>query len=108
MILCNLFKLIRFAISLLLPPEKPKREWTIEDVKAALAEKAKGAMYANLEWSTSIVDLCKLLDLNPSFGSRNDMYVKAGGTGVYMGSEEQNIWLHGQVMENLAKHGFAD
>lgn len=108
MILCNLYKLIRFAISLLLPADKPKQQWTIEDVKAALTEKAKGAMYSNLDWSTSIVDLCRLLDLNPSFPSRNDMYIKAGGKGAYQGSEEQNIWLHGQVLENLAKHGFAD
>lgn len=106
MILCKLFQLIRFAISLLLPVEKPKKEWTIDDVKAALAEKAKD--YPGLDWTKSITDLCKLLDLNPSFSARNDMYVKAGGAGPYHGSAEQNIWLHGQVMEGLAKHGFLD
>lgn len=106
MILCHLYKLIRFAISLLLPPEKPRKEWTIADVKAALAEKAKG--FAGLEWETSLVDFCKLLELNPSFSARNEMYVKAGGKGAYHGSEEQNIWLHGQVMESLAKNGFGD
>lgn len=108
MILCHLFKLIRFAISLLLPPDKPKKEWNINDVRAALAEKAKAVSHMQLAWDTSIVDLCKLLELNPSFAARADMYVKAGGAGRYMGSEEQNIWLHCQVMENLAKHGFAD
>ncbi len=107
MILCHLFKLIRFAISLLLPTEKPKKEWTIDDVKAALAEKAKDVPAAS-DWARSIVDLCRVLDLNPSFAARNDMYVKAGGKGTYTGSEEQNIWLHNQVMEGLAKHGFAD
>lgn len=106
MILCHLYKLIRFAISLLLPADKPKHQWTMEEVRAALAEKAKAV--PDLEWNTSIVDLCRLLDLNPSFPARNDMYVKAGGKGVYHGSEEQNIWLHRQVMENLAKHGFGD
>lgn len=107
MILCHLFRLIRFAISLLLPAGKPKKEWTIDDVKAALAEKAK-ALSPPLDWDKSIVDLCRLLELNPSFTARLDMYVKAGGAGVYHGSAEQNIWLHNQVMENLAKHGFLD
>lgn len=107
MIICHLYKLIRFAISLLLPTEKPKQEWTIDDVKAALAEKAK--VYPLFkDWDKSLVDLCRLIDLNPSFSARNDMYVKAGGKGVYIGSEEQNIWLHGEVMESLVKHGFAD
>lgn len=107
MILCHLFRLIRFAISLLLPTEKPKKEWTIDDVKAALTEKAK-AIDHPLAWDTSLVDLCKLLELNPSFPARNEMYVKAGGIGGYQGSADQNIWLHSQVMESLAKHGFAD
>lgn len=108
MILCNLFKLIRFAIGLLLPADKPKKEWTIDDVKAALAEKAKMNPGVDWDWETSIVDLCRLLDLDPSFGARNEMYIKAGGAGDYSGSEKQNIWLHGQVMENLVKHGFVD
>lgn len=108
MILCHLYRLIRFAISLLLPADKPKHEWTIDDVKAALAEKAKGAMYKDLDWNTSIVDLCRLLDLDPKFVARNEMYVKAGGSGPYHGSEEQNVWLHSKVMENLAKQGFGE
>lgn len=103
MILCNLYRLIRFAISLLLPPDKPKKEWTIEDVKVVLAEKAKGM---TLDWDKSIVDLCRLLELDPSFRARNDMYVKAGGKNHYIGSEEQNVWLHAKVMESLAAQGF--
>ena len=106
MTLCHLFKLIRFAISLLLPPDKPKKEWTMDDVDAALVEKGKA--FTTLDWKHSLVDLCKLLELNPGFPARTDMYRKAGGIGDYIGSAEQNIWLHGQVMENLAKHGFAD
>lgn len=108
MILCHLFKLIRFAISLLLPADKPKHEWTMDDVKAALAEKAKAFLPIVLDWEHSLVDLCRVLDLNPSLASRADMYRKAGGLGAYEGTAEQNIWLHGQVMENLAKHGFTD
>lgn len=106
MILCHLFKMIRFAISLLMPPEKPKKEWTIDDVRAALAEKARD--FPQFDWSRSIVDLCRLLELDPSFKARAEMYVKAGGKGAYEGSEQQNIWLHAQVMDSLARHGFAD
>lgn len=106
MILCALFKMIRFAIALLLPADKPKKEWTMDDVLAALAEKAKA--HPDLAWSTSLVDLCKLLELNPGLPARADMYRKAGGIGAYEGTAEQNIWLYSQVMEGLAKHGFAD
>ncbi len=106
MILCHLYKMIRFAISLMMPADKPKHEWTMEDVKRVLAEKAKA--YPHLDWDKSVVDLYRLLDLDPTFAARNNMYLLAGGRGTYIGSEEQNIWLHGQVMENLAKHGFAD
>lgn len=108
MILCRPYRMIKFAISLLLPPDKPKPEVTIEDVEAALAEKAKNPPFTKLGWRTSIVDLCRLLELDPSFAARTEMYVKAGGGGTYIGSEEQNIWLHGQVMESLAKQGFVD
>lgn len=108
MILCHLYKLIRFAISLLMPPQKPKHEWTIDDVKAALAEKAKAYLPIVLAWDTSVVDLCRVLDLNPSLAARADMYRKAGGLGAYEGTAEQNIWLHNQVMASLAKHGFLD
>lgn len=107
MILCRLFQMIRFAISLLLPADKPKKECTIDDVKAALAEKAK-AIGEPLDWEHSVVDLCKLLDFDPSFGARQDMYVKAGGASQYEGTSEQNIWLHSHVMAGLAEHGFAD
>ena len=107
MILCYLYKMIRVVISLLMPADKPRREWTMDDVKAALTEKAK-EIAADLDWDKSIVALCRVLDISPSFPARNDMYLKAGGKGVYTGSEEQNIWLHGQVMESLAKHGFGD
>lgn len=108
MIRCLFFKMIRYAISLLMPTEKPKPEWTIYDVKAALAEKSKAYLPTVLAWDTSLVDLCKTLDLNPSLAARADMYRKAGGLGAYEGTAEQNIWLHGQVMDSLAKHGFVD
>lgn len=107
MLLSMLYRVIRYAISLLLPHDKPRQECTIDDVKAALAEKAMSAA-ETLNWQTSIVDLCKLLGFNPTLEARREMYEKAGGAAPYTGSPEQNIWLHGQVMEHLAKQGFCD
>lgn len=107
MLVSLLYRVIRFAISLLLPHDKPRQEWTIEDVKAALAEKARSST-ETLNWQMSIVDLCKLLGFSPTFDARKEMYEKAGGDGNYTGSPEQNIWLHAQLMEHLAKHGFCD
>ena len=107
MIVSTLFRMIRFAICLLMPKDKPRKEWTLDDVKAALADKAlqKGEP---LNWDKSIVDLCRVLELNPSLVSRREMYEAEGGEGAYGGTAEQNIWLHGRVMQRLVEDGFGD
>lgn len=107
MILSTLYRLIRFAIGLLMPADKPRPEWTVDDVKAALAAKSKQST-RRLNWDTSIVDLCLLLGFDPTYEARKEMFEKAGGAGTYKGSAEQNIWLHGRVMESLAEQGFVD
>lgn len=103
----DLFRLIRFAICLLMPKDKPRKEWTIDDVKRVLAAKAEG-FGEILNWGKSIVDLCRLIELEPSLQSRRKMYEQEGGVGSYTGSAEQNIWLHGRVMQRLAEEGFGD
>jgi hypothetical protein len=107
MILTHLYKLIQFAISLIMPSHKPRKEWTIDDVKAALADKAK-AVGEPLDWHTSHRRSLQAARSQSELRAAPDMYVKAGGAGAYAGSAEQNIWLHQQLMENLAKHGFGD
>jgi hypothetical protein len=107
LVLTPLYLLIRFAICLIMPKEKPRREWTLDDVWAALEQKAK-ERGETLNYRLSIVDLCRVLDLSPTLAARRDMYEKAGGEGEYTGTAQQNIWLHAQVMDALVKQRFGD
>ena len=74
------------------------------DVDAVLADLAskKGE---KLNYQTSIVDLMKLLDLDPSLANRKELATELGYTGEKDGSAEMNIWLHKAVMKQLATHG---
>ena len=71
------------------------------DVEAKLAGMAEGK---TLNWRTSIVDLMKLLDIDPSYANRKELAVELGRTD-YEGSAEDNIWLHKKVMRELAANG---
>jgi hypothetical protein len=74
------------------------------DVGAVLGEMAsmKGG---GGNYQTSIVDLLKLLDMDPSLDARkqlaNELNVHAGADG----SAEENIALHKAVMQKLAENG---
>ncbi|RPF70357.1 DUF3597 domain-containing protein [Aurantiacibacter spongiae] len=57
-----------------------------------------------LNWRTSIVDLMKLVDLDPSFDNRKELAHEMGDAD-YSGKAEENIWLHGKVMDKLAENG---
>ena len=74
------------------------------DVGAVLAEMAS-MKDGGGNYQTSIVDLLKLLDLDPSLSSRkelaNELNVHAGDDG----SAEENIALHKAVMDKLAENG---
>jgi hypothetical protein len=59
----------------------------------------------DLNWRTSIVDLMKLLDLDPSLANRSELATELGYTGAKDGSAEMNIWLHREVMRKLAVSG---
>ena len=71
------------------------------DVTAILTQKAaeKGQP---LNWQTSIVDLMKVLDLDPSHENRVSLAHELGYTGDINDSATMNVWLHKKVMENLA------
>ena len=58
-----------------------------------------------LNWKTSIADLMRLLDLDPSLDNRKALATELGYTGAKDGSAEMNIWLHRKVMEGLAANG---
>jgi len=74
------------------------------DVEAILAAEAANAGQP-LNWRTSIVDLMKLLDIDPSLANRKELAQELGYTGELNGSAEMNIWLHKAVMRELAANG---
>lgn len=55
-------------------------------------------------WKTSIVDLMKLVGIDPSFANRKELAGELGMTD-YEGTAEQNIALHHAVMNLLALEG---
>jgi len=76
----------------------------VVDVDATLADAAakKGQ---RLNYKESIVDLMKVLDLDPSLTNRKELATELGYTGPKDGSAEMNIWLHREVMKELAANG---
>ena len=57
-----------------------------------------------LNWRTSIVDLLKLVGIDPSYENRKELAHEMGDSD-YSGSAEENITLHKRVMQELAKNG---
>lgn len=78
----------------------------IVDVEAVLSQKASSAGQP-LNWRTSIVDLMKLLGLDSSLENRRELARELGYTGDTNDSATMNIWLHKQVMRELAANGGA-
>jgi hypothetical protein len=74
------------------------------DVEAVLVELAE-TRGGGGDWRGSIVDLLKLVDLDPSLEARkqlaDELDVHAGPNG----SAEENIALHHAVMQKLAENG---
>lgn len=57
-----------------------------------------------LNWQTSIVDLMKLVQIDPSYANRKELAVEMGNTD-YSGTAEDNIALHKAVMDKIAEAG---
>ena len=73
----------------------------LEALLASLAAKSS----QRLNWQTSIVDLMKLVGLDPSFANRKQLAQELGYKGDTGDSATMNIWLHKEVMEKLAQSG---
>jgi hypothetical protein len=58
-----------------------------------------------LNWRTSIVDLMKLLGIDSSLENRKALAHELGYTGDTGDSAAMNIWLHREVMRQLAANG---
>jgi hypothetical protein len=74
------------------------------DVEASL-EKMAATNSQKLNWRTSIVDLMKLVGMDPSLENRKELARELGYTGDTGDSAAMNIWLHKRVMKELAAHG---
>ena len=74
------------------------------DVMAVL-DKLDDATDEKLAWSTSIVDLMKLLKLDSSLTARKTLAHELGYPGDTHDSAKMNIWLHKAVMTKLAENG---
>ena len=58
-----------------------------------------------LNWRTSIVDLMKLVDLDPSLENRKSLAAELGYKGDTSDSAAMNVWLHKQVLIKLQEGG---
>jgi 3-oxoacyl-ACP reductase-like protein len=74
------------------------------DVAAVLQQMAANQKQP-LNWRTSIVDLMKLVGLDSSLENRKELARELGYKGDSNDSAAMNIWLHKQVMTQLAAHG---
>lgn len=74
------------------------------DVEVVLTQLA-AKQSQKLNWRTSIVDLMKLVGLDPSLENRKELASELGYKGDTNDSAAMNIWLHKQVMTQLATHG---
>jgi hypothetical protein len=74
------------------------------DVDAVLT-KLSAQQKEKLDWQSSIVDLMKLLKLDSGLSARKELARELGYKGDTNDTAAMNIWLHKQVMQNLAQHG---
>lgn len=80
---------------------------TFEEVDRNLSALAADQPEA-LDWKSSIADLLKLVGMESSYGARKELALELGYSEsdiVEKGSAEMNLWLHGEVMRQLAARG---
>jgi hypothetical protein len=65
----------------------------------------RGQTSEKLDWTVSIVDLMKLVGMDSSLGARKELAKELGYGDDTADSAKMNIWLHKQVMQQIAKHG---
>lgn len=73
-----------------------------DEVARRLDKLAEGR---DLNWRGSVVDLLALVHLDSSMAARGRLARELGyvGAAAFVGSAEQNIWLHDQVLRELAE-----
>jgi len=74
------------------------------DIEAILNAKA-AKKPEHLNWQSSIVDLMKLVDIDPSLENRKALATELGYAGDTSDTAKMNVWLHHEVMLQLAAAG---
>ena len=74
------------------------------DVEAVLEGMAASSAQ-KLDWRHSIVDLMKLVGIDNSLSERKALAQELGYTGSMDDSATMNVWLHKEVMRQLAANG---
>ena len=74
------------------------------DIESVLNQRAT-QKHEKLNWQSSIVDLMKLVDLEPSLENRKALAHELGFTGDTHDTAQMNVWLHKEVMQRLAASG---
>ena len=72
---------------------------------APILDAAVMAKGEKLEWRTSIVDLMKALDIDSSLTARKELAKELHFSGDMNDSAAMNMWLHKEVVANLAANG---
>ena len=84
---------------------QPQPQTQQVDVEQVLSQISREKGNPELNYRTSIVDLMKLLGMDSSLENRKELATELGYKGPTDGSAEMNIWLHKEVMRQLAAHG---
>jgi len=58
-----------------------------------------------LDWKKSIVDLLKLVDMDSSLTARKELAKELHFTGDTSDSAKMNVWLHKEVIKQIAANG---
>ena len=74
------------------------------DVEAIMMDLERKSGHKS-NWRTSIVDLMSLLGMDNSLAERKELAKELGYTGDMNDSASMNIWLHKQVMKQMAANG---
>src|SRR5688500_2751290 len=74
------------------------------DVEAIMMDLERKSGHKS-NWRTSIVDLMSLLGMENSLAERRELAKELGYTGDMSDTASMNIWLHKQVMKQMAANG---
>lgn len=87
-------------------PAEPPAVAPLTDIDvAAVLDGLASNSDQDLNWRTSIVDMMKLLDIDSSLDHRKALAEELKYTGDTDDSASMNIWLHQQVLQQLAANG---